>query len=140
MTLSGRGTGGRRGFRRPLRRRIERFNRPVFSRFLCPESGKINSRSARSCNANLHRNAFFKKIAPPNSQPAAFPVISRLLKFLPPLLPSPRHSANVPRPWLVGLGGTLNLKYVPEPQPLGGFTFSNDDRLDFPPIFYSRDR
>lgn len=116
MTLSGagRGGGGRRGFRRPLRRRIERFNRLVFSRFLYPKSGKINSRGARSCNANLHRDAFFKKIAPPNSQPAAFPVISRLLKFPASPLPSTfgeRTSTPTPPPG----GGTLNLKYVPEP-------------------------
>lgn len=108
MTLSGagRGGGGRRGFRRPLRRRIERFNRLVFSRFLYPKSGKINSRGARSCNANLHRDAFFKKIAPPNSQPAAFPVISRLLKFPASPLPSTfgeRTSTPSPRRWDVKL-------------------------------------
>lgn len=110
MTLSGRGTGGRRGFRRPLRRRIERFNRPVFSRFLCPESGKINSRSARSCNANLHRDAFFKKIAPPNSQPAAFPVISRLLKFLPPPPPFPSTFGERPPPLVGGIGRDVKLE------------------------------
>lgn len=43
-----------RGFRRPLRRCIERFNRRVFSRFSTPRSGKINSREAREAATRIY--------------------------------------------------------------------------------------
>lgn len=73
---------GKRGFRQPLRRRIGRFNRWVFSRFSPSKrkkkkqkknkKAKINGLCARSCNANLHRDAFFKKIAISNSVEYSF--------------------------------------------------------------------
>lgn len=82
-----------RGFRRPLRRRIERFNHQVFSRFSPSKSGKINSRrAAREAATRIYIATRSLRKLLPLILPAAFPhraVISRLLKFRRGIFPRP---------------------------------------------------
>ena len=101
MTLSaGRKENGTRFSRRPLRRRIERFNHQVFSRFSPAKSGKINSRrAAREPATRIYIATRSLRKLLPLIPPAAFPhraVISRLLKFRRGIFPGRRASERSP--------------------------------------------